>query len=52
MSDSLVSTLVDTNSTTRAVNELSLGELGLSMLAYLKISRARARVELFAELKI
>jgi hypothetical protein len=36
----------------RAVNEPSLGEPGLSKLAYLKISRARARAELFAELKI
>jgi hypothetical protein len=36
----------------RAVNELSLGEPGLSKLAYLKILRARARAELFAELKI
>jgi hypothetical protein len=36
----------------RAINELSLDEPRLSKLAYLKISRARARAELFAELKI
>jgi hypothetical protein len=36
----------------RAVNEPSLGEPGLSKLAYLKILRARARAELYAELKI
>jgi hypothetical protein len=34
----------------RTVNESSLDESGLSKLAYLKISRARA--ELYAELKI
>jgi hypothetical protein len=35
-----------------AINKPSLGESGLSKLAYLKISRVRARVELYAELKI